>query len=53
MGIPEIGIGLGFLGLFAASYLWFAARFPLLPSPASLTARGSAVVAVPVRTVEA
>jgi hypothetical protein len=48
LALPEIAIGLGFLGLFAASYLWYAARFPLLPSPASLKARGSAVVAVPV-----
>jgi hypothetical protein len=48
LGLPEIGIGLGFLGLFAASYLWFVRTFPMLPSPASLAARESAVVTVPV-----
>lgn len=49
LGIPEIGIGLGFMGLFLASYLWFVRTFPMLPSPASLAARGSSVVAVPVK----
>jgi hypothetical protein len=48
LGIPEIGIGLGFLGLFLASYLWFVRTFPMLPSPASLAAQESAVVTVPV-----
>ncbi|MQA89584.1 MAG: hypothetical protein GEU90_05050 [Gemmatimonas sp.] len=48
LGIPEIGIGLGFLGLFAATYLWFVRTFPMLPSPASLAAREPALVAVPV-----
>jgi hypothetical protein len=37
----EIGIGLGYLGLFLACYLWFLRTFPLLPSPASLAARES------------
>lgn len=53
LGIPEIGIGLGFLGLFAASYLWFLRTFPILPSPAALAARESSVVAVPVATAQA
>jgi hypothetical protein len=48
LGLPEIGIGLGFLGLFLACYLWFVQTFPMLPSPASLAARDSAVVTVPV-----
>jgi hypothetical protein len=52
LGIPEIGMGLGFLGLFAASYVWFVRTFPMLPSPVSLAARESAVVAVPVGATE-
>jgi hypothetical protein len=47
LGLPELAIGLGFLGLFASSYLWFVRTFPMLPSPASLAAQESAVVAVP------
>jgi hypothetical protein len=47
LGLPEVGIGIGFFGLFAASYLWFVGTFPILPSPASLAARDSAVVTVP------
>ena len=49
LGLPEVAVGLGFMGLFVASYLWFVARFPLLPSPATLTARGPTVIAVPSR----
>jgi hypothetical protein len=52
LGLLEIGIGLGFLGLFVACYAWFAATFPLLPSPASLAAQESAVVAVPATATE-
>jgi hypothetical protein len=37
-GLIEIGIGLGFGGLFLAAYLWYAVRVPLLPSPATLAA---------------
>lgn len=47
LGFAEIGIGLGFMGLFLASYLWFARSYPLLPSPAMLAARDSVVVATP------
>jgi hypothetical protein len=47
MGFAEIGIGIGFLGLFLAAYLWYLRRIPVLPSPATLAARGSAVVAAP------
>lgn len=50
MGLPEIGMGLGFGALFFASVLWFLKTFPLLPSPASLAAIPSPVVTVPVRT---
>src|SRR5690606_32313358 len=48
LGLPEIGIGLGFMGLFLACYLWFVRTFPLLPSPASLAAMGSTTVTVSV-----
>lgn len=36
LGVPEIGIALGFLGLFLASYVAYLSRVPLLPSAASL-----------------
>jgi hypothetical protein len=52
LGLTEIGMGLGFLGLFLLSYTWFARSFPLLPSPASLAVRESAVVAVPATATE-
>jgi hypothetical protein len=39
-GITEIGMALGFAGVFALSYLWFVSTFPMLPSPATLGARG-------------
>jgi hypothetical protein len=48
LGLPEIGMALGFGGLFLLAYVWFVQSFPLLPSPASLAARESAVVRVPV-----
>jgi hypothetical protein len=47
LGLPEVGIALGFLGLFLASYTWFLSTFPVLPSPAFLKARDAAVVATP------
>jgi hypothetical protein len=52
LGLPEVGISLGFLGLFGASYLWFVSSFPMLPSPATLAAQESSVVAVPVSAAE-
>ncbi|CAN5868650.1 hypothetical protein BH23GEM7_BH23GEM7_37840 [soil metagenome] len=52
MGLTEIGVGLGFLGLFLAAYLWFASSFPLLPSPASLAAQDAPVVATPATATE-
>jgi hypothetical protein len=47
LGLPEIGMGLGFAGLFLMAYTWFARTFPLLPSPASLAARESVIVRLP------
>ena len=41
LGLPEIAIGLGFMGLFLTCYLWFVRTFPMLPSPASLEAAGA------------
>jgi hypothetical protein len=46
--LPEIGIGLGFMGLFLGAYVWYLGSVPLLPSPAMLAARGSALVEVEV-----
>jgi hypothetical protein len=51
LGLPEIGLALGFLGLFAIAYLWFLRTFPILPSPASLAARDPAIVTVPAQAV--
>ena len=48
--LPEIGIGLGFGGLFVGSYLWFLSRVPLLPSPATLGAREPTLIEVPAGT---
>jgi hypothetical protein len=48
LGLTEIGMALGFAGLFLLAYTWFARSFPLLPSPASLEARSSPVIHVPV-----
>jgi hypothetical protein len=48
LGLPEIGIGLGFMGLFLGAYVWYLGSVPLLPSPAMLAARGSALVEVEV-----
>jgi len=52
IGLTEIGMALGFGGLFVMSYAWFVRSFPLLPSPASLDARPSNVVRVPVAATE-
>ena len=52
LGLPEVGIGLGFLGLFALCYTWFVSTFPVLPSPASLAAREPAIVEAPPRAVQ-
>jgi hypothetical protein len=49
LGIAEIGIALGFLGLFVACYSWFVRTFPVLPSPVSLAAVPSGLVSVGAR----
>jgi hypothetical protein len=46
-GLPEIGVALGFLGLFLACYVWFLRTFPILPSPAFMRAQDPATVEVP------
>lgn len=53
LGVPEIGIALGFAGMFLACYLWFVRTFPILPSPATLAARESSFVKVPVQEATA
>jgi hypothetical protein len=53
LGAVEVGIALGFAGLFLASYAWYLRRVPILPSPATLAARGSPLVSVPVTTSHA
>lgn len=47
IGLPEIGVALGFMGLFVACYHLFLTRFPALPSPVSLNAIPSGLVQVP------
>lgn len=49
IGLPEILMGLGFLGLFAACYRAFLQRFPVLPSPVALNAIPSGLVTFPAR----
>jgi hypothetical protein len=46
LGVPEVGVGLGFLGLFLAAYVWYLSRVPVLPSPATLAAREATLVEV-------
>ena len=53
MGIAEIGIALGFAGLFVACYTWFLRTFPVLPSPVSLAAVPTGLVQVPARATGA
>jgi hypothetical protein len=49
LGLAEIGIALGFLGLFVACYTWFLRTFPVLPSPVSLAAVPTGLVSVGAR----
>jgi hypothetical protein len=49
LGIPEIGIALGFAGLFFAAIGWFLSTFPVLPSPASLATIPTPMIEVPLR----
>jgi hypothetical protein len=51
LGLTEIGISLGFAGLFFASVAWFLGTFPVLPSPASLATIPTPTIEVPLRTV--
>ncbi|HEX8246182.1 MAG TPA: hypothetical protein VF541_21910, partial [Longimicrobium sp.] len=51
LGLTEIGISLGFAGLFFASYAGFLALFPVLPSPASLAAIPSPTITLPARAI--
>lgn len=47
IGIPEILMALGFMGLFVACYRLFLSRYPVLPSPVSLNAIPSGLVSFP------
>ena len=47
VGLTEIGVALGFLGLFVICYHLFLTRFPVLPSPVSLSAIPSGLMQVP------
>lgn len=53
LGLPEIGIALGFAGLFFACVGWFLSTFPVLPSPASLATIPTPTIEVPLRTAPA
>lgn len=53
LGFTEIGISLGFAGLFVASYAWFLSTFPVLPSPASLAAIPKPFIEVPASSAAA
>jgi hypothetical protein len=50
LGLPEIGIALGFAGLFFACIGWFLSTFPVLPSPASLATIPTPTIEVPLRS---
>jgi hypothetical protein len=52
IGLPEILMGLGFMGLFVACYRLFLQRYPVIPSPVSLNAipNGLVTFARPSRT---
>jgi len=51
LGIPEIGIALGFAGLFFGSIAWFLSTFPVLPSPAALATIPTLHIKVPLSSV--
>jgi len=53
LGLPEIGIALGFAGLFFAAIGWFLSTFPVLPSPASLATIPTPTIEVPLRRAPA
>jgi hypothetical protein len=47
IGLPEIGIALGFGALWMLCYTWFMRTFPVLPSPATLAAVDTGFVELP------
>jgi hypothetical protein len=47
LGLPEVAMAAGFGALFVACYHWFLSTFPVLPSPAALTAAGTPTLTVP------
>jgi hypothetical protein len=47
LGLPEIGVALGFGALWLTCYTWFLRTFPVLPSPASLAAVPQPVIEIP------
>jgi hypothetical protein len=47
LGIPEVGVALGFGALWLACYTWFLRTFPILPSPASLAVVPQPTIEVP------
>ena len=51
LGLPEIGIALGFAGLFFGSIAWFLSIFPVLPSPAALATIPTLHIQVPLSSV--
>jgi len=51
LGLPEIGIALGFAGLFFGCIAWFLSTFPVLPSPAQLATIPRLTVELPIRAV--
>lgn len=51
LGLPEIGIALGFAGLFFGCVGWFLSTFPVLPSPASLATIPTLHIKVPLSSV--
>jgi hypothetical protein len=47
LGLPEIGVALGFGALWVACYTWYLRTFPVLPSPASLATVPQPVMQLP------
>jgi hypothetical protein len=47
LGLPEIGIALGFGALWLFCYTWFLRTFPVLPSPATLAAVDTGFMEIP------
>ncbi|HEX8361253.1 MAG TPA: hypothetical protein VF613_14155 [Longimicrobium sp.] len=47
LGLPEIGLALGFGALWLFCYTWFMRTFPVLPSPATLAAVDTGFMEIP------